>query len=493
MLVSVAPKSTGEAATNTPRQQVNVCRRFSRSRVVLVRGATAYTLQAISIPQTVTKMNYRILFICIVLIAPCQAEDWTEFRGPGAQGQSTSETLPLRWSETENIAWKAPIEGDGWSSPVVADGRIYLTTAVPEQNGNEKARSLRALCLDAATGKSLWNVEVFRQDGKRVQIHSKNSHASPTPVVRDDRLFVHFGPLGTACLSTNGEVIWKNDQLVFKPTHGNGGSPALQGDLLVFTCDGQDKQFVAALSATTGQVEWTTDRRADVRRGFSFCTPLFIEVNGKSQVVCPGSGAVVAYEPQTGKEIWSCNYGEGYSVVPRPVFAKGLVFVSSCYDRATLLAIDPTGSGDVTETHVRWKIDRGVPKTPSMLALGDALYFIDDGGVASCVDLDTGESHWKKRLGGKYSASLFYGAGRIYIQSENGKTTVIAPGTEFKELATNELSGDERTFASFAVVDNAILLRSESHSVSHRVRSLGTLDFRLPGIEWWSSRLRRIG
>ncbi|MEO1526695.1 MAG: PQQ-binding-like beta-propeller repeat protein [Planctomycetota bacterium] len=408
-------------------------------------------------------MKLSLLCVCAFFAVSVYAEEWTEFRGPGGQGHSASKTLPLTWSETENVTWKVPIEGDGWSSPVVADGRIYLTTALRTRGGNPKTRSLRAICLSADSGKPVWNVEVFRQDGEDVQIHKKNSHASATPILRDGRLFVHFGPMGTACLSTDGEIVWKNNELAFAPIHGNGGSPALREDTLVFTCDGRDKQFVAALSAKTGEVKWTTDRRADVKKGFSFCTPLFIDVDGKPQVVCPGSGAVVAYETETGKELWSCNYGQGYSVVPRPVYANGLVFVSSCYDSASLYAIDPSGRGDITDSHVKWTIDRGVPKTPSMLAIGDELYFVDDGGVASCVDARTGDSHWKKRIGGKYSASLFYGAGRIYIQSETGKTTVIAPGTEFKELATNQLSGDERTFASFAVVDNAILLRSESH------------------------------
>ena len=408
-------------------------------------------------------MSHRLFFLSLLFATPCIAEDWPQFRGPSGQGHSISESLPLSWSESENIAWKVLIPGDGWSSPVTSRGRVFLTTATPTDGEKSKARSLRALCLDAASGKILWDVEVFRQAGNGIQIHKKNSHASPTPIVRGDQLFVHFGPMGTACLSTGGELIWKNNDLTFAPTHGNGGSPALLDDTLVFTCDGKDQQFVAALSASTGELKWKTDRRAEVQKGFSFCTPTFIKVDGATQVVCPGSGAVVAYDPRTGNEIWSVNYGEGYSVVPRPVYGSGLVFVSSCYDSASLYAIDPSGKGDVTESHVKWTLDRGVPKTPSMLLVGDELYFVDDGGVASCVDARTGEPHWKKRLGGKYSASLFYGAGRIYFLSEDGKTTVVEPGREFKALATNEIAGNERTFASLAVVDNAILLRSENH------------------------------
>ncbi|QDV88476.1 PQQ-binding-like beta-propeller repeat protein [Stieleria magnilauensis] len=391
------------------------------------------------------------------------AEDWTEFRGPGGQGHSNVAALPLTWSETEHIAWKVPIDGDGWSSPVVADGKIYLTTATPLDGDSDKARSLRAVCLHADDGRILWNQEIFRQSGDGVQLHKKNSHASATPVLDNGRLYVHFGPSGTACLTTDGEVIWKTEELNFKPVHGNGGSPALHDDTLIVTCDGGDQQFVAGIDTASGDVKWKTERQADVKKGFSFSTPTLIEVDGRTQAICAGSGAVVAYDPETGEEIWSVDYDEGYSVVPRPVYACGLVFVSSGYDSASLYAIDPSGRGDVTQSHVRWTIDRGVPKTPSMLAVGEEMYFVDDGGVASCVDARTGKQHWKERLGGKYSASPFYGAGRIYFQSETGETTVIKPGKTFTELATNELGNGDRTFASFAVVDNALLLRSETH------------------------------
>ncbi|PAY21562.1 serine/threonine protein kinase [Rhodopirellula sp. SM50] len=408
-------------------------------------------------------------YLCVALLGAsiamtaCLAEDWTEFRGPGGHGHSAADSLPLSWSETEHIAWKVPIDGDGWSSPVVADGRIYLTTATPIDGDADKARSLRTLCIRADDGQILWNKEVFIQSGDGVQMHKKNSHASATPVLRNDRLYVHFGPSGTACLSTDGEVVWKTEELNFKPVHGNGGSPVLHGDTLIITCDGGDQQFVAGIAAASGDVKWKTERQADVKKGFSFSTPTLIEVDGRTQAICPGSGAVVAYDPESGAEIWSVDYDEGYSVVPRPVYACGLVFVSSGYDSASLYAIDPSGHGDVTDSHVRWTLDKGVPKTPSMLAVGDELYFVDDGGVASCVDARTGKLHWKERLGGKYSASPFYAAGRIYFQSETGKTTVIAPGKEFKELATNELGNGDRTFASFAVIHDAILLRSETH------------------------------
>lgn len=403
------------------------------------------------------------LLSTFAFLPPVSAEDWTEFRGPDGQGISQEESLPLTWSETENVRWKVPVEGDGWSSPVVADGRIYLTSAVPIDSDADNARSLRVICLSADDGSRVWEKEVFRQPSEGIKIHKKNSHASPTPVLSDDRVYVHFGPSGTACLTTDGEIAWKNDQLKFNPTHGNGGSPALFQDTLLITCDGADEQYVAGLSAETGQVKWRTDRKAEVQKGFSFSTPTLIEVNGRTQAVCPGSGAVVAYDPETGEELWSVSYGEGYSVVPRPVFSNGTVFLSSGYNSASLYAIDPTGHGDVTDTHVRWIVEKGVPKTPSMLALGDEIYFVDDGGVASCLDTSNGQTHWQKRLGGKFSASVFYGGGRLYFLSEDGTTTVIEPGTTFKKLATNEIGAGDRTFASLAVVGEDLLLRSETH------------------------------
>jgi outer membrane protein assembly factor BamB len=420
-----------------------------------------------------------VLLSAIVFPAAAGA-DWLQFRGPDGQGRAAGTSLPVRWSETENVAWKSPIPGDGWSSPVVAGELIFLTTAVSPAaadaaNGASpdpsKARSLRVLCLNADDGSLIWDREVFQQQGSDVQIHRKNSHASPTPVIDGGRLYVHFGPAGTACLSLDGEILWKTQALTFKPVHGNGGSPAVFEDTLIVTCDGGDRQFVAGLSTETGEVKWTTSRDTEAQKGFSFSTPTLLNVNGTTQAICPGSGAVVAYDPRTGKELWRVRYGEGYSVVPRPVYGGGLVFVSSGYNSAVLYAIDPSGSGDVTDTHVRWTLKRGVPKTPSMLIVGDELYMVDDGGVASCLDVETGEVHWKQRLGGKYSASPFFGDGRIYFQSETGTTTVVAPGTEYRELAVNELGDGDRTFASFAVVDDAILLRSESHL--YRIESSG--------------------
>lgn len=381
--------------------------------------------------------------------------EWPQFRGPDGCGHAAAE-VPLRWSETEGVAWKTPLPGLGWSSPVVHRGGIYLTTAVPE--GEDQ--SLRLVRLDAATGAVAWNKELFRQIGP-TRIHKKNSHASPTPIADGDRLFVHFGPHGTACTTLDGEIVWQRT-LDYAPTHGNGGSPALAGDVLVICCDGSDAQFVVGLDRASGAERWRTRRDTEPRKGFSFSTPLVIEVEGSTQAVCPGSDAVFAYDPRDGSEIWRVDYPGGYSVTPRPVFGAGLVFVSSSYDRPVLYAIDPRGRGNVTATHVPWTLDRGAPHTPSVLVVGDELYCVADKGVATCLDARTGAERWVQRLGGNFSASPLHAAGRIYFQDEAGEAIVVRAGPAYEELARNRLGDGERTYASFAVDGDALLVRSES-------------------------------
>ncbi len=399
--------------------------------------------------------------LTIGAIAAAVAEDWPEFRGPSRQGISTATGLPLKWSAEENVRWKAEIAGTGWSSPAVVKGKIHLTTAVPLPGGKENDRSLRAVCLAADTGATVWDVELFKQEHDKTDpIHNKNTHASPTPIVDGDRIYVHFGTQGTACLSSKGDVLWRNSDLAYHPQHGNGGSPALSDGILVICCDGSDVQFVVGLDAATGKTAWKKDRPPLTRaQKFSFSTPLVIEVNGRRQAVCPGTNAVVAYDPATGDEIWKVNY-TGYSVIPRPVFGHGLVYLATGYGTPSLLAIKPDGVGDVTETHVAWTSNRGIPHTPSLLLVGDELYCVSDGGIASCFDAKTGESVWTKRIGGGFSASPLYAEGRIYLQDETGHATVIRAAREFEELAKNVLPG--RTLASYGVVDKAFLIRTDS-------------------------------
>jgi outer membrane protein assembly factor BamB len=402
------------------------------------------------------------LFAALVFVCPLlRAADWPQFRGPAGDGRGTSKSLPTEWNERKNVAWKAEIPGRAWSSPSLYQNRLYLTTAVPvEADAPTGPLSLRTLCVDAATGKILWNVQVFEEPADAPRIHDKNSHASPTPIVQRNRIYVHFGHEGTACLDLTGEVLWRNRTLKYAPVHGNGGSPVLEGGLLIFSCDGASDPFVVALDAADGKERWRFDRRTDSVRQFAFSTPGVIEVAGKKQLITPGAGVVNALDPATGEEIWRVAH-DGYSVIPKPVFGHGLVFLSTGYDSPTVLAIRPDGRGDVTDTHVAWELKPGAPHTPSLLFDGDELYMVSDRGVAVCVDAKTGEEHWQKRVGGNYSASPVLADGKLYLQSEEGPAVVLKPGKTYKKLADTGFA--ERTLASYAVGDNALFIRTENH------------------------------
>ena len=398
-----------------------------------------------------TRVGPFILVLLFFSAARPGAEDWPEFRGPTGQGHSSERGLPLEWSETQNLVWKVPVPGRGWSSPVIAAGRVWLTTAV---RGRET--SLRALAFDAASGREVVNVEVFRTGSGL--LNYKNSHASPTPIVEGDRVYVHFGAEGTAALTSAGEVLWRT-RFRYESQHGNGGSPTLAGDLLVFSGDGSDTAFVVALDKQTGKVRWRTARRRPYDQAYS--TPLAITTGGRQAVVSVGAYRAAAYDLQTGAEIWRVGYDDGFSNVPRPVSGHGLVYIATGFQQPSLLAVRLGGAGDVTGTHIAWTLRRGAPLTPSPLLVGDELYLVNDAGIATCLDARTGTTHWVERLGGNYSASPVAADGRIYFLSEEGVATVVAPGTAFRRLATNRLAGD--TLASMAVSDGSFFIRSGTH------------------------------
>jgi outer membrane protein assembly factor BamB len=400
-----------------------------------------------------------VLLLLLAAAPRAGAEDWPQFRGPTGQGHAAERGLPLEWSETRNILWKTPVAGTGWSSPVVAGGKVWLTTVVEtkERRGRVSA-SLRALAFDVETGKEVVNVEVFQVKDAGA-INPKNSRASPTPVVDGDKVFVHFGADGTAALSTSGQVLW-TARLPYESQHGNGGSPVLYRGLLIVNCDGwTDEAYVAALDAETGKVRWKTPRRKPTTQAYS--TPLLIRVNDVDQLVSVGAYRTTAYDPLTGQEIWRVGYPDGFSNVPRPVFGRGLVYIATGFQTPSLIAVRPDGKGDVTRTNIAWTITRGAPYTPSPLLIGDDFYYVSDTGVMTLADATTGKILWQQRLGGNFSASPVFADDRIYFQSEEGETTVIAPGREFKKLAVNRLDG--YTLASMAVSQGSLFIRTHSH------------------------------
>lgn len=386
------------------------------------------------------------LFLSLQILA----QDWPEFRGPSGQGHSDEHGLPLTWSETKNVKWKTAIPGKGWSSPAILGDRIWLTTAT------EEGKSLRAVSVDLKTGAILVNVELFRLKSLG-PLNAKNSLASPTPVLEGDKIYLHFGANGTACITQTGEVVWKTKLDYDNGQHGAGGSPVIYDNLLIVNCDGQQTQYVVALDKLTGKTRWRKYREG----GQAYTTPLVVKLPAGDQLVSIGALRTISYEPRTGKELWQVTYGEGFSNVPRPVYGNGLVYICTGFQQPSLLAVRVDGKGDVTKSGIAWSVQRGVSLTPSPLLVGEELYFVSDNGIASCLNAKTGAQHWQMRLGGNYSASPIYADGRIYFLSEEGQSVVIAPGKEFKALAQNQLDG--QTLASMAVSSGSIFIRSQTH------------------------------
>ncbi len=397
------------------------------------------------------------LLALLMVASPAFAADWPQFRGPTGDGHYVGPKLPTEWGTDKNVAWKTAIPGKGWSSPIVSKGKVYLTTAVRQANLDQ---SLRAICVDAGTGKIDWDKEVFlAKKAQAGKMHSKNSPASPTPTTDGERVYAHFGHMGTAALDLKGKVLWKRTGLYDNPVHGNGGSPILVDGLLVFSCDGADKQFVIALNTSDGKTAWQTPRNSSATKLFSFSTPAIVDVDGQKQIISEGSDVIAGFDAKTGKEIWRSKF-DGYSLIPKPVVGHGMVYFSTGYNTPSMMAVKLGGAGDVTNTHAGWKAAKVAPHTPSPLLVGDNLFLISDRGLMSCLDAKTGEKIWEERVKGSYSASPFYADGRIYLTSEEGKGTLVDAGRKFKVLGEFEMK--EKTFASFAAVDGALYVRTET-------------------------------
>lgn len=396
------------------------------------------------------------MFFEIIMACVLAAGDWPQFRGANSDGHVVNTSCPLEWSDTKNVVWKTPIDGLGWSSAVIVRGRVFLTTAVPVDEG----LSLRALAIDSDSGKILWNQEV-RTVEKAPSIHHKNSHASPTPIVSNGAVFVHFGNQGMARLkASDGTIEWTCDEIEYNPVHGSGGTPVLCNGHLVFTCDGSKKPYVMAVDAETGKVAWKTPRTVEARVSHSFGTPTVAMVEGKPQVLAPGPGMMAAYDANDGKELWKV-VAPGWSVVPQPVLGHGMVYYNHDYDNPEMMAVKLGGHGDVTETNVVWRMKTGAPSTPSPLLVGDELYFVSDKGVATCVNAKTGEKYWTGRVGGNFSASPVFVNNLILLLNEDGGATWIKPGKTFTVVGENVVSG--RTFATPAFADGAMYLRTDSN------------------------------
>jgi outer membrane protein assembly factor BamB len=396
------------------------------------------------------------------------ASNWPQFRGPTGDGHAETNKVPTIWSEEQNVKWKTVIHGRGWSSPVVWGKQIWLSTA------SENAKELFTVCVDADTGKILRDTKLF--DVERPQFHHAfNSAASPTPAIEDGRVYITFGSPGTACQDTkSGKVLWERRDIECNHFRGAGSSPIIYRDLLIMNFDGSDAQFIIALDKKTGKTVWKKDRSIDFKDlgpdgkpkaegdfRKSFATPHVAEIDGKPLLISQGANAAYGYNPLTGEEFWRVEERTSHSAGTRPLVGHGLIFFPSGWTQGQLLAVKPGGHGDVTSTHVAWRTKKAVAKKPSLLLVDDLIYMNNDGGIVTAVEAKSGQEVWSERIGGDCSASPIFANGHAYFFNEQGKTTVIAPGREFKKVAENKLDGG--FMASPAVTDNALILRTKTH------------------------------
>ena len=391
------------------------------------------------------------------------AENWPGFRGPGRQGISNEKNLPMQWSATANIVWKTPIAGIGWSSPVVFDDRIFVTTATDE------GASFHLLCLDKKTGAILWDRQVLRQNPGRKQ--ALNSYSSSTPVTDGKNVYIVAFDGSIAAVSMEGETVWMYRDFEYFSEHGLGVSPILYKELLIVAFDPSssgadpklgwqkpwDKAVILALDKNTGKVRW------EGKRGLSqiaHVSPQILSVSGKDQLISSAGNVIQGFDPGTGERIWTVS-SPGEGVVPSVVVGDDLIFTTSGFGASAIRVVRTGGKGDVTKTHIAWESPDDVPKIPSMLYVKPYLYLVTEAGVAKCLRAATGEVLWRERLGDRFSASPVWADGKIYFLSDKGTATVIQEGAEFKVLAKNELN--ETCKASPAISQRNIFIRSEKH------------------------------
>ena len=390
------------------------------------------------------------------------AENWPQFRGPTGQGISHETNLPITWSETNHVSWKTSLPGESWSSPIVWQGSVFVTTAT---DGGE---SCRVLALDRNSGAMLWNKEVLRQVPGHKQ--SRNTYATPTPATDGERVFACFGDGSFVAVDFNGNVLWTNREYQFYGEHGLGSSPILYRGLLIMARDGSsdgenkllgwqkswDRSYVLALDTRTGQQRWKGKRGLS---RISHGVPAVWEHDGTAEIVSEAGDVLQGFDALTGERLWTSEViGEGK--VPSVVIGEGMAFTSGGWGgKETIKAFRLGLRGDLKETQLVWEQKSGMPKIPSMLYSSPHLFAVTESGVATCLKAATGELVWRQRIGGNFSASPVTAEGRIYFLGDNGETTVIEAGSEFKVLARNSLH--EKVQASMAISNGRIFIRSE--------------------------------
>ncbi len=421
---------------------------------------------------TVRHTFHRYLTILLLLVqASWTQAQWPQFRGPWGNGLAAAPGtaplgLPIHWSEKENIRWKTPVPHRGWSTPVVMDAQVWLTTATPD------GHDFFVVCVDADTGRIRLQEKLFHADHPEPLGNPLNCYASPSPVVEPGRVYVHFGSYGTAAMDTKtGQTLWKRSDLPCRHYRGPGSSLLLFQNLLVLTMDGVDVQYLVALDKETGRTAWKTDRTAewddlgddgkpkdegDLRKAYS--TPLLVTAGGQTQMLSVGAKALYSYDPTSGRELWKIAT-PAFSGAASPVYGGGIAYMITGFGRTELLAIRLDGQADVTDANIVWRTSRMVPQTPSPVLVDDLLFMINDAGVLTCLEATSGKQIWRERLEGDFAASLLYADGHVYCFSREGVTTVLKAARNYEVLATNAL--DSGFMASPAVIGKTLFLRTK--------------------------------
>ncbi|MFC2087158.1 PQQ-binding-like beta-propeller repeat protein [Bacteroidota bacterium] len=375
--------------------------------------------------------------------------------------------VPLIWDNQKNIVWKTPIHGIGWSSPVIFGNQIWTTTAT------EDGKKMYAVCLDFETGGMIHDILLFEPDTV-YRKHSINTYATPTPCIEKGFVYIHFGRYGTSCLNTKtGKTVWERNDLECSHVQGPGSSPIIYKDLLILHYEGSDVQYIIALDKKTGKTVWKIHRPGELYETLdpvgrkAYITPIIVNVKGKDYLISNGSAVCIAYDPETGKEIWRIVKGED-STISMPVAEDGFVYFYTGFTGtpdggryAELLAVNPDGEGDIAETNILWRMETPVLQLLTPLIKDGLLYTVNTRSMMQCIDAKTGEIIWLQNVRGKFNASPVYSNGYLYFPSQNGNTLVIEEGREYKLVADNQLEG--QIWATPAISGNSIFIRTSEY------------------------------
>jgi outer membrane protein assembly factor BamB len=391
------------------------------------------------------------------------ADHWTHFRGSLLNGIAAPGNYPVSWDDSTNIIWKVPAEGRGWSSPVVYDGQVWITSATPD--GSE----MFALCYALGSGKLLHRVALFTPD-TIYGIHAVNSYATPTAAIEEGYVYVHFGRYGTACINTaTGEKVWERTDMQCAHVQGPGSSLFLHGEKLIVHMEGTDVQDIYALEKETGRTIWKASRNPEFYADLqeigkkAYITPIVITVDGRELLISNGSAVANAYDVETGEEVWYIPQGED-STISMPVEYRGKVYFYTSFvspaageKYCELWAVDPRGAGDLTG-NILWRMKFPILQLLTPVIYDGLLYTVDTRGVLYCIDARNGETVWSERLRGKYNASPVLANGLIYISTTRGETIVFRTGRVYEEVERNYLEGE--IWATPAFVKGTILMRT---------------------------------